>query len=98
MALKIYTNESVPVAVAVGLKQRGVEAWSARDVGNLGLGDEEQLRYASRQRAVVFTHDEDFLRLAHEWTQQGREHWVLSTSMSRNSVLVSAFAASWTTR
>lgn len=75
MALKIYTNESVPVAVAIGLTQRGVEAWSARDASNLGFSDEEQLKYASHQRAVIFTHDEDFLRLAHDWVQQGREHW-----------------------
>lgn len=73
--LRIYTNESVHVAVAVGLRQRGVDAWSARDAGNLGLSDKEQLDYASRQRAVIFTHDDDFLRLAHDWTQRGREHW-----------------------
>ena len=75
VAPRIYTNESVPVAVAAGLKRRGVEAWSARDAGNLGLSDEEQLKYASRERAVIFTHDEDFIRLAHEWVQQGQEHW-----------------------
>ena len=31
-ALRTYTNESVPVAVARGLKRRGVDAWSALDV------------------------------------------------------------------
>jgi len=75
MRLRIYTDENVDVAVAEGLRRRGVEAWSARDVGNLGLSDEEQLEYARRERAVVFTHDADFLRLAHEKWQQGREHW-----------------------
>lgn len=75
MALRVYTDESVPVAVAMGLKQRGVDAWSARDAGNLGLSDEEQLEYAKREKAVIFTHDDDFLRLAHEWTQRGKEHW-----------------------
>ncbi len=42
MALRIYTDESVPVAVAMGLKQRGVDAWSARDANNLGLSDQDQ--------------------------------------------------------
>lgn len=74
-APRIYTNESIPVSVATGLKRRGVDAWSARDAGNLGLSDEEQLKYASRERAVIFTHDEDFLRLVSEWMQQGKEHW-----------------------
>ncbi len=74
-ALRIYTDESVPTTVAEGLKRRGVDAWSARDTGNLGLSDEEQLEYAIREQAVIFTHDDDFLRLAHDWTQQGKEHW-----------------------
>lgn len=74
MPLKIYANESVHSAISMGLKQRGIEAWSSRDAGNLGLSDEEQLEYARREKAVIFTHDDDFLRLAHEWAQQGREH------------------------
>jgi len=35
--LRIYTNESVDVAIADGLKRRGVDAFSARDAGNLGV-------------------------------------------------------------
>jgi Domain of unknown function (DUF5615) len=73
-AIRIYTDESVDVAVAAGPKRRGVDAWSARDVGNLGLSDEEQLRYASLEQAVIFSHDADFLRLARDWTQQGIGH------------------------
>ncbi len=74
-ALRIYTDESVPVAIGAGLKRRGVDAWSARDAGKLGLSDEEQLRYAGRERAVVLTHDADFLRVAREWKRQAKEHW-----------------------
>jgi predicted nuclease of predicted toxin-antitoxin system len=73
-AIRIYTDESVDVAVAAGLKRRGVDEWSARDVGNLGLSDEEQLRYASFEQAVIFSHDADFLRFARHWTQQGIGH------------------------
>lgn len=73
-AVRIYTDESVDVAISAGLKRRGVDAWSARDAGNLGLSDEEQLRYASREQAVIFSHDADFLRLARDWTQQGKGH------------------------
>jgi hypothetical protein len=63
------------VAVAQGLKRRGIDTWSARDAGNLGLSDEAQLRYATQESAIIFTHDDDFLRLAHEWTQRGKAHW-----------------------
>jgi hypothetical protein len=73
--LRIYTNESVPVAAADGLRRRQVEAWSARDSGHLGWSDEEQLAYACREQAALFTHDQDFLRIAHRWASEGREHW-----------------------
>lgn len=75
MPLRIYTDESAPTAIASGLRQRGIDSWSARDAANLGLSDEEQLAYAGRERAVIFTHDHDFLRIAHEWTEQARAHW-----------------------
>jgi len=74
MPLRIYANESVPVAVVAGLKRRGIDAFSARDSGNLGLSDEAQLRFAQAQNAVIFSHDDDFLRLAHQWAQHGRSH------------------------
>jgi len=50
--LVFYTNESVSVTVSEGLKRRGVKAISARDAGNLGLSDEEQLAYASKNNLV----------------------------------------------
>jgi predicted nuclease of predicted toxin-antitoxin system len=75
MTTTIYTNESVPVAVVAGLRRRGVTAVSARDSGNLGLTDSEQLEYAVAQQMVIFTHDTDFLRLAHEYAEQGKGHW-----------------------
>jgi predicted nuclease of predicted toxin-antitoxin system len=45
---------------------------SARDVGKLGLHDDEQLEYAIKERATIFTHDDDFLSLVSE---SGREHY-----------------------
>ncbi|MDA1191598.1 MAG: DUF5615 family PIN-like protein [Candidatus Poribacteria bacterium] len=75
MPLRIYTDEHVPTVIADELRRRNVNAQSARDVGNLGIDDSEQLEYAIRERAVLFTHDDDFLRLAVVWEQSGREHW-----------------------
>jgi predicted nuclease of predicted toxin-antitoxin system len=46
-----------------------VEAFSAKDIGRLGLTDEQQIEVATANHAVIFTHDVDFLRMA---TQ--REH------------------------
>lgn len=70
--IRIYIDESVNIAIAEGLKRRGIDAWSAKDVGKLGQTDEEQLRYAVREKAVIFTHDDDFLTMV---SKSNREHY-----------------------
>ncbi len=72
--IRLYTNESVPVAIAEGLRRRGVDIVSARDAGNLGLTDEQQLAYAYALNLVLFTHDDDFLKIAHERSAAGEPH------------------------
>lgn len=72
--IKIYTNESVSVAIAEGLKRRGIDAQSCRDAENYGLTDEQQLDYACRNNLVIFTHDDDFLKLNAKYVTQGKEH------------------------
>ncbi len=62
--LRFYLDESVHVAVADGLQRRGIEATTAKDVGNLSLSDKEQLKYAIENNFVIVTHDVDFLSLA----------------------------------
>lgn len=66
-----YTNESVNIAVAEGLKRRGVKVITARDAGNLGLSDEEQIEYARQKGMVIVTHDDDFLSLSAELEHKG---------------------------
>lgn len=61
--IRIYTNESVNVAITEGLKRHGIKSWSARDINNIGLTDEEQLKYAFSNKVVIFTHDDDFLKM-----------------------------------
>lgn len=75
MPVSIYTDESVSVAVATGLKRRGVKALSVRDVGNLGMSDDEQFAYATANHLLLFTHDTDFLQLAHHQNNKSEEHW-----------------------
>jgi predicted nuclease of predicted toxin-antitoxin system len=69
-SLRIYVDESVNVTVAEGLKRRGINAFSAKDLGKLGITDEEQLETAVQNKAAIFTHDADFLRIAAE-----TNHW-----------------------
>jgi len=74
-AVRIYTDENVNPAIVEGLRRRGVDAWSAADMGNLGISDEEQLEYATSERAILFTHDVDLIPIARSWIREGEEHW-----------------------
>lgn len=62
--LKFYLDESVNVAVAGGLRRRGIEVETDAEFGNLGLPDEAQLAYAINNDLVIVTHDADFLTIA----------------------------------
>ena len=73
--IRIYTDESVDVAIVQGFQRRGIEAFSARDCDKLGLTDEEQLIFASEEKGTIFTHDTDFLRIASQWSDEGRTHY-----------------------
>jgi len=38
------------------------------------LTDEEQLIFANQEKAAIFTHDTDFLRIAARWTDERKTH------------------------
>jgi len=62
--IRFYTDEHVPKAVIRGLRQRGVDVATVMDVGKMGASDLEHLRFAHLEQRVIFTQDDDFLRLA----------------------------------
>lgn len=62
--ITFYLDESVNIAVAAGLRRRGVKAITAGDSDTLGLTDIKQLEYATKNGLVIVTHDDDFLSLA----------------------------------
>ena len=63
MAIRFYTDECVAFAVADGLRRRGVDVLTVIEAGLLGAGDEEHLARANSEGRVIFTQDDDFLRL-----------------------------------
>ena len=67
--IRYYTDENVSRAVIHGLRQRGVDVLSVPEADMLSASDEEQLAFAIEQKRVIFTHDDDFLKLA-----AGSEH------------------------
>jgi predicted nuclease of predicted toxin-antitoxin system len=85
--LKIYTDENVDIRIAEGLRRRGTEAFSAIGKGMIGITDAEHFQYASKNKAVIFTHDHHFLEIAKKITKEGKEHWgVIYVEMNKLSI------------
>lgn len=61
--LKLYTDEHVAKAVVRGLRYRGIEVLTVAEAGMLGASDEEHIERARAEGRVIFTQDDDFLRL-----------------------------------
>lgn len=74
-AIRIHTDENVHPGVARGLQRRGVNAASAVELGTLTRSDEEQLEVAAAARAILFTHDADFIAIARQWSELKKDHW-----------------------
>ena len=72
--MKIYADENIEEAIVKGLRRRGVEIGSARELGHAGKNDELQLQHAKKTGAVILTHDADLLSIAHRWSKEGQEH------------------------
>jgi hypothetical protein len=59
----LYFDESVQVAVAEQLRNRGIDVVTVRDLGLLGDSDINHLNRAAAMGRVLCTYDYDFLRL-----------------------------------
>lgn len=68
--VRFYLDENVPIAIAVQLQRRGIEAVTVRDLRRLGDSDINHLQRASAMGYVLCTHDVDYLALA----EQGVAH------------------------
>jgi predicted nuclease of predicted toxin-antitoxin system len=61
--IRFHLDENCPKAVADGLRRRGIDVTTTTDVGLVGATDEQQTAHALAQGRVLFTQDQDFLRL-----------------------------------
>jgi predicted nuclease of predicted toxin-antitoxin system len=64
VAVRLYLDENVDPVVAKQLRQRGIDALCARDIGALGETDPQQLQRAIDMGRAIVTADVDFLILA----------------------------------
>ena len=61
--IKFHLDENVSNAVAEGLRRRGIDVSTTPEAGLMGVSDEAQVAFALAQQRIIFTHDDDLLRL-----------------------------------
>jgi len=61
--IRFHLDENVPSAVAEGLRRRGIDVTTTPDAGLMGATDEVQASFALAEGRVIFTQDQDFLRI-----------------------------------
>ena len=71
MALRFFFDECADEDVARALQALGLDVVTVTGLGNKGLSDAEQLDYARREGRVIYTTDDDFLRLAGDCLNRG---------------------------
>ena len=64
MMIRYHLDENVPNAIANGLRLRGIDVSTSKDAGLLEAADEEHIEWAKEETRVIFSCDDDFLRLA----------------------------------
>jgi predicted nuclease of predicted toxin-antitoxin system len=62
--VRYYTDEHVSRAVIRGLRQRGIDVLTVVEANKLSASDEAHLAFAFAEGRIIFTQDDDFLRLA----------------------------------
>jgi predicted nuclease of predicted toxin-antitoxin system len=61
--IRLHLDENVHISIAEALIARGYDVTTAASTELRESSDEEHLVFALREGRVIFTHDQDFLRL-----------------------------------
>lgn len=61
--IKFHLDENVSNAVAVGLRRRGINVTTTAEQNLIAISDRAQITFALEQKRVIFTQDDDFLKL-----------------------------------
>jgi hypothetical protein len=61
--IRFHLDENGSRAIAGGLRRRGIEVTTTPEAGLMGASDEQQAAYGLAEGRVLFTQDQDFLRL-----------------------------------
>lgn len=73
--MQFYLDEDISQTVAVIARRLGLDVMSAQELGRRGVGDVEQLQYATEQGRCLVTRDcGDFQDITDRFIEQGRDH------------------------
>lgn len=73
--VKLYLDEDVHEDIAMALRLRGYDVKTTKEVGNKGLSDIEQIRYATSENRVIISFNvADFYKFHSEFIKKGIEH------------------------
>jgi hypothetical protein len=79
--IHVYTDEDMYGTIARALRDRGYDAISTPEAGNLGQTDTEQLHYAiAQQRSILTFNVRDFVMLHTEYINSNQDHWGIIVS------------------
>ena len=85
--IAVFTDEMITPRLASGMRRRGFDVLSCRDVGrnNLSISDEDQLTFAASQGRAIYTFNyPDFVALDNQWRAAGRSHAGIIVSVDLN--------------
>jgi hypothetical protein len=71
MAHNLYMDVHVPAAITAGLRRRGIDVLTSQEEGTDRWADDRLIDPASSLGRLLFSQDEDMLRLAAEWQRAG---------------------------
>jgi predicted nuclease of predicted toxin-antitoxin system len=72
MPLALYMDVHAPMAVTEALRRKGLDVLTSQDDGTATQDDEALLTRADELGRVLFSQDQDFLRIAAGWQRAGR--------------------------
>lgn len=73
MSVPLYMDVHVHAAITEQLELRGIDVITAQDDGCAETDDEELLERATALSRALFSQDQDFLAIAADWQQHGRD-------------------------
>src|SRR5437899_2569947 len=71
MTLRFYFDECADEDVAQAIRSLGIDVLTATMAGRKGFSDQAQLEFTRQEKRVIYTTDEDFLRIGADYQRRG---------------------------